>query len=413
MKKKWILFLAVISLLLLFSGCMSQNNGAQSSDTGSENQSQSESEHDCVMNETNFDLELFTVPVHSGLRGADAPRVIFLSDSHYYYFEGIGGYTSAERHDFMVEALIDEFNTENSFDAVVFLGDTVHNDHYLAELKKKYTETTGSADGFTPSATELTEKVTEWCDTYMVRLEDAGIPAFYVNASHDSLSSEDFYDVFGYRSNYVLLLGDIAYIICDTYAGERKNGFQTLPSDIPADFYAQCKELLDDSCVKEAYVACHYVNEGENLRALVSHTKVQGTLVGHSHYNEVTGFCGKPLIQTGHFSRANTVMLSWGLGFTPFVPIAENAPYVTDEEGNLHRDYSQTGSPWQWRVMEHTGSYTESYLVFPAVQYGAFAYDEHGRHNAFDAFYQPFVEARPAFLGEHSPIDRSYRVFWR
>ena len=365
------------------------------------------------MPKTAHDLEIFAVPIRSKTRRTGESRIIFLSDSHYYYFEGIGGYSSSRRHALMVDALIREFQTEKSFDAVVFLGDTVHNDHYLAEIRAKHMAKYGTLDTFCIADTTVAEKIVEWRDTYMARLKNAGIPAFYVNASHDSLSPDLFYNLFGYENNYVLLADDIAYLICDTYAGKRDERLQTLGSDIPDDFYKKCVELLLDDRIKEAYVACHYINEGSNLCNLIAEKKVRGTIVGHSHYNEALTFQDKPLLQTGHFSRANTVMLTWGLGFTPFVPIAEDAPYTTDEEGNPYKDYRKTGSPWQWRVMEHTDGYTESYLVFPEMDYGEFAYDEHGRHNAFPDFQQPFTEARPDFLGKDAPVDRSYRVFRR
>lgn len=366
-----------------------------------------------MIDETNRNFDFFTVPIHSKTRKKGDSRIIFLSDAHYYYFEGIGGYSSAERHSFMVDALLSEFRTDESFDAVVFLGDTVHNDHYLQEIRATYLKSNGSLDGFALSEKAITEKIREWRDTYMARLKNAGIPIFYANASHDCLSPDLFYDLFGYKNNYVLLAGDIAYFICDTFAGERNDRLQTFGSDIPDEFYKECTELLADSNIKEAYIACHYVNDCHNLRALIREKKVKGTLVGHSHYNEVLVFEDKPLLQTGHFSRANTVMLTWGLGFTPFAPIAEDAPYTTDEDGNPYKDYRKTGSPWQWRVMEHTDNDTETYLVFPEMEYGAFAYDEHGRHNAFSAFRQPFTEARPSFLGKDAPIDRSYRIFHR
>ncbi len=410
MKKIFGLFLCFF--LLLFTACSASDEQGSQSKSDAESQSESEFVSDSVNTpdeeiptfyDDEYDLEIFVLDVHSETRGEYEGRVLFLSDAHFDSFSGVGGYTDAERQDIMVDRLITEFNTENSYDAVVFVGDTVSANEYLKKIVKE----TGNAN-FTDY--EEIERVLHWKETYMARLEAAGIPCFYVNASHDALYGGNFESVFDYGSNYVILSGRTAYIVCDTYAGERKAPtYETTASDIPEDFYNECMRLLEHEYIKEAYMVSHNPSNGENLKVLTQHSKVRGTIAGHTHYNMVQSYWSKPLLQTGHFSRAYTKMITQGLGFKPFTPLNDAVVgTTTDEDGRENRkDYSASGSPWQWRVMETTEAGTESYLVFPEVEYKRFTTDGIW----WDAFTQPYTEARPSFLGDDAPVDRSYKFF--
>ncbi len=347
-------------------------------------------------------MTVFSIPVHSKTRSISEGRVIFLSDAHYGSFGGVGGYSDVERTAIMIDRLIEEYNTDRSYDAVVFVGDTVSANHDL--LLKRAEK--GSADF---SDEEETAVVRAWKDTYMSRLERENIPCFYVNASHDALYGDNFKNVFGYENNYVLEVGDVAYICVDSYAGPRmETTLETTAMDIPDAFLSDVTAYLSGDTVREAYVVSHYPFPKENMKALCAHEKVRALLAGHSHYNTIDQFLDKPLIQTGHFSRAYTRMVTYGLGFKPFVPLNDSTVEMTlDEDGRERRDHSATGSPWQWRVMESSAAGVESYIVFVSMNYGAFFSDGID----FPAFFQPYTEARPAFLGENAPIDRSYIFF--
>ena len=347
-------------------------------------------------------MTVFSIPVHSKTRSISEGRVIFLSDAHYGSFGGVGGYSDVERTAIMIDRLIEEYNTDRSYDAVVFVGDTVSANHDL--LLKRAEK--GSADF---SDEEETAVVRAWKDTYMSRLERENIPCFYVNASHDALYGDNFKNVFGYENNYVLEVGDVAYICVDTYAGARAEAtLETSASDLPDAFLAETVAYLDGDRVREAYVVSHYPFPKENMKILCAHEKVRASLAGHSHYNTIDRFLDKPLLQTGHFSRAYTRMVTHGLGFYPFSPLNDNTVGLTlDEDGRERRDHSATGSPWQWRVMESSDVGVESYMTFVRMEYRAFPSDGID----FPAFTQPEIEARPSFLGDNAPIDRSYMFF--
>ena len=101
-------------------------------------------------------------------------------------------------------------------------------------------------------------------------------------------------------------------------------------------------------------------------------------------------------------------MVTHGLGFSQFFPVStEGNGLVTDEEGKQHKDYSATGSPWQYRVIEQSLDTIESYMVFPEISYKRCESDG----VVFPAFTQPYTEARPSFLGSDAPIDKSYKIF--
>ena len=408
MKKLLWIVLCFAFFALLLTACTepasSESESEQESESVSESASASEREdEEHIFYADEYDLEIFELEVHSETRSADEGRVIFLSDAHFGSFGGIGGYTDAERQTIMIDKLIEEYNTDRSYDAVVFVGDTVSANDYL----KKLVQETGNA---TFTDYEEIERVLLWMDTYASRLDDAGIPWYYVNASHDALYGDNFKDVFGYGGNYVLVSGATAYIVCDTYAGPRNNTtYETTASDIPKDFYDECIRMLNDPAIEEAYMVSHWPSNCPRLESLTRQAKVKGSIAGHTHYSMVDSYWGKPLLQTGHFSRAYTKMISQGLGFKPFAPLNDSVVgTTTDEEGKENRkDYSASGSPWHWRVMETTEAGTESYLVFPEVAYERFASDGIW----WDAFTQPYVEARPSFLGDTAPIDRSYKFF--
>ena len=138
-----------------------------------------------------------------------------------------------------------------------------------------------------------------------------------------------FEGVAGYSSearHFAVLHGDIAYLCVDTFAGERDASLQSIGIDSE-----------------------------------------------------------KPLLQTGHFSRAHTKRVADGCGFQPFVPMQSG-------------DFSQTGSPWQYRAVARMPDGIESYQIFPEMRYGAFRSDGID----FAAFTQPYAEGRG---------DRSYARF--
>lgn len=418
--KRILLFLTAFLLIMTLVACGDETNDDKNSESDSIRESMEDStvknndeikEIDWV--NSDFDLELFEIPIHSSVRTGKESRVIFISDMHMNAFDNVGGYTPEERQQLMIDALIREYKTESSYDAVVFVGDLINNNDDLKKIRKD------EGEDYVFTEEEEEKAVRMYKDTYLSQLEAEGIQVYCLNASHDSLYGDNFENIFGYERNYVLRVGTTAYICVDSFGGPRDavvNGNrteETMFSDIPDDFLQNVKKFLAHDYVEQAFVVSHWPADYKNVKELYACEKVLGGIAGHTHYNWVDRANGKPLLQTGHFSRGFTKMISWGLGFKPFVPLNDSVVgTTTDEEGRKNRkDYSGTGSPWQWRVMEYVkngdSAMIESYMVFPEMNYKEFSSDG----NLFPAFTQPYIEARPSFLGDSAPIDRSYLSF--
>ncbi len=349
-----------------------------------------------IKGKEDYDLTLFPIAVPKSEKDPKNATVLFVSDTHYGdWFDGPGGFSGAERHQRMIEFILEN---KDRYDCVIINGDMASHDGQVRGIAKLH--------GDPQKDRHWIRLLKEDC---FDRLTEEGMPYFAIHASHDSLDADEFQDIFGYEHNYVVLAGTTAYICCDTYNGPRKDNGQTDMADIPEDFVREVKKLLLHGYVENAFVVCHYgIAELSNLKSLITEPKVRGTLCGHSHFNEVRELCKKPMLETGHFSRADVKLRTWGLEFKPFCPVSRSMPYVVDYYGNPHPDYSASGSPWQARVVSsgegEKGTSIESYMVYPEQHYEACTIE--GR--SFPAFDQPYAEARPAFLGKDAPIDKSY-----
>ena len=330
-------------------------------------------------------LPLFELP-----QKREGYRLLFMSDIHLGSFGGAGGYSDTERMEKMVEVIKSEYESERSFDAIILAGDVAD---------------TNIAMRSDPSVN--LHRVFK--EKYIARLAEASIPVFVQYGSHDATTEEDAYEIYGYSKSYCVRVGSTLFISLDTYDGEmriERDGKQ--PKDIRAGLTKAILRYLSRPDIDEAFIVCHYPVFKENFFRILSHGKVRGIISGHSHYNTVEMQNGKPMMQDGHFSRAYTKMLTRGLGFKLFQPVSiEGNGRKIDEEGYEWADYSVTGSPWQYRVVERTAEGTESYIVYPEMTYTEFESDG----IVFPAFTQPYAEARPSFLGSDAPLDKSYIKF--
>lgn len=308
-------------------------------------------------------------------------RVIIVSDSHFVTYDGVGGYSSLQR----LECLRDSLLREPDVDAVIAAGDL----------------TTRNCKRGTPL-----DIVRVWKLAVAEPLTAAGIPVFALNASHDTLTADEFFTVFGYEHDYAIINGDVTYICLDTYTGERDDTMQTTESDISDETLSDALEIIGRADVKAAFVVCHRPNGGANLTRLIGNERVTAVVAGHSHNNFVTNVCAegvdadKKLLQTGHFSRGHTKCIHDGCGFKPFVPMMHgDGMTVSDRDGVTPiENFYRTGSPWQYRAVERTADGIESYMIFPEVTYAEFESDG----ITFPAFTQPYARGYG---------DRSYIKF--
>ena len=386
--RKLISTFLIITTIFLLSAChLPQNEGLPSETSESLSESESEKETEEVYGSSSVDYSLDVYAFGTDTREG---RVVIVSDNHYRSFGGIGGYTDGERQEMMIDTLIEHYNDpDTTYSCVIFNGDMTNQNDALLK---------GTGE----------EQELAFETLYRSRLTEAGIPSFCINASHDSLYEDEFYEIYGHSKNYAVLVGKTAYLCIDTYNGERDATMQTGMSDIPYDLMREYERFLAHGYVEQAFIVCHWPSSGSNFGRLLSNEKVLATVSGHTHNNEVISERNKPLLQTGHFSRAYTKMVTHGLGFSQFFPVStEGNGLVTDEEGKQHKDYSATGSPWQYRVIEQSLDTIESYMVFPEISYKRCESDG----LVFPAFTQPYTEARPSFLGSDAPIDKSYKIF--
>jgi len=320
----------------------------------------------------------FSIPNETG-------RIIIVSDCHLDYFDGVAGYSSRERNKLMCDALM-----RADADAVIYAGDmTFRNSKSGLPLDSIYEWKSIAYDPL--------------CDKTQV---------FALNASHDSMTADEFYTVFGYEHNYAVFHGDVAYICLDTFAGERDNTHQTMPSDIDAETLKDALEIAHREGIKAAFVVCHFPSDGENLLKLMNDERIIAVFAGHTHDNFITTVsaaiasirtplyeCKKTLVQTGHFSRAHTKRIHDGCGFKQFVPMMNGDGRCTSDldESVTVEDYSRTGSPWQYRAVERKEDGIQSYMIFPEADYGEFVGDK----ITFPAFHQPYAEG----FGDRSYIE--------
>ena len=192
----------------------------------------------------NGNTELFRVAVDIGRTGRkkNAIRVVVASDTHYfwpsddYFFNGLGGRTTSDmsyhcRAERLVENLLAEWRTDDSFDALILNGDLTFNDPIF---KGKHE----------------TNAVEEFNRLYLSRLRAVGIPVFAVYGGHDFTGDDEWRDIFGHGKNYILEIGDTAFVCCDTFNFEhhKRNNpnyrsveteeFQKI-ADIPDDFFTR------------------------------------------------------------------------------------------------------------------------------------------------------------------------------
>ena len=287
--------------------------------------------------------------------------MLIVSDCHLGHFEGVAGYSSEERQTMLCGAL----QRQREADGVIFAGD----------LTSRNLTADFSLDC-----------LHHWRRTVMEPLD---LPAFAMAASHDSLTDAEFGEVFGHTRHFAVLHGDVAYLCVDTFAGERDASLQTTAADIPPEIAAEMLAAADHA--RAAFVVCHWPHPGRNFAKLTAHPRVLAVIAGHFHDNRVLSLqkigidSDKPLLQTGHFSRPHVKRVADGCGFKPFVPMQSG-------------DFSQTGSPWQYRAVARMPDGIESYQIFPKMCYGAFRSDGID----FGAFTQPYAEGQG---------DRSYARF--
>ena len=296
------------------------------------------------MSKTAYTLPVFTVPVNpKSNRGADEPRVIVTSDTHYWWpydedgkayscwcaIDYLGGLDYHKRIQLMIDSLIAEYNTAESFDCVIFDGDMTFNDPMFKNPLQSWPDGEPCRDKNGEIVSfDNWNTVEEFAKLYLSQLTDAGIPWFAVYADHENISDETWYEIFGYEKNYILEVGGVAFICCDAFdydlhANLGKEPFH-LTADLHYDYRVAVEEYLKSEHIRDAYMVSHYPMEYPNYLHVFGNEKVSGVFAGHTHDNFLKSWYEKPMMQTGHFWMGGAQNTNTSNGVKAYIPITED-----------------------------------------------------------------------------------------
>lgn len=233
---------------------------------------------------------------------ANEVRTAILSDNHYVHGE-LGGIGDLDRQNLMLDMLLSEYNTAESLDAAFLAGD-------LGNFRLNATNTIENGQIYYYSATYLVENV-------LRRLTENGLPYFATHSGHDYMSSETWYDLFGYEKNYVVVIEDAAFICLDYYY-DQADCFAHEPkeaqTDISDEVYESILAVLNRDDITHASMVIHYSPSSSstlpNVNKLTSHPKLNVVFGGHTHDNttqlsvgsNVQSAGGAVFLQHSHFS---------------------------------------------------------------------------------------------------------------
>ena len=133
-------------------------------------------------------------------------------------------------------------------------------------------------------------------------------PAYAIPGNHDSYSDLEWFEVFGYKRQYAVEIGECVFILADT--------FSKLPA---SDASGSDHSFLDESFLrtqlqryagKKLFLCAHYLDTAlENNRnftpdvrqLLAKNADVVCMFRGHTHANSVTDMAGKQVIDIGGY----------------------------------------------------------------------------------------------------------------
>ena len=287
---------------------------------------------DAIVYSREYVLPVFEEQVKTNAeRDASEFRVLVVSDTHYnwpfdeYNSWGItgagkigGGFTPQAKAQLIVDSLIAEYNTKESFDLVILNGDICFND-----------------PAFNRDQTFNT--VEEFNRLYLSQLSDAGIPYYAVYGGHDYMNDEVWKNVFGYEKDYILTIGDAAFIITSNFVCNPED-YQSM-KDTEAHFAALANQYLaDHDEIRHAYIVTHHYpySNNKNLVSLVQNEKVEAIYCAHTHYDTADlTYYGKPILYCGHWSHGEGFnQKHWGHGLTNYIPYGSNFVSVMAGVGN-------------------------------------------------------------------------------
>ncbi len=296
-------------------------------------------------------------------------RLSFVSDMQFSVPDGTEimfpyGVSAWERGLILTDRILYEWDT-HPFDALFLLGDIVSSE----ENKWKDSSDIGL------------HYWTLFKNRYLSRLENAGLPYFYVYANHDDLNDEQFAHFFPYTKNYTVEIGGALFLCLDHFATPNPENCRFgygAPSDSDINFLASCEGLVQ--AYENVYLMSHYFPTGfERTGAYIARfPQILAGFEGHSHNTTPRRFS----VLGGIFTAFEVGNFSW-----------------QGDEWGLASDGSTTefGVPsgaWSFCVLEgcpeNASCASRVYRIYPEVPYGTTVgcgYINKGK--VFPAFYQP------------------------
>jgi len=204
-------------------------------------------------------------------------RLVFISDVH-YMVEGVPhdnkglNYYYGEENDFRVQKIVDLISEEHRIapiDAVIFLGDTTH---------------------------EQEVNLRDFCKTWQPKLP---CPAYFLPGNHESHSEEVWTEITGSGRQSVVEIPYGIVLLCDCFY-DLQHPHKLQPMDM--SFLVKQAEQHKG---KKLLLCTHYFQCEETLKEwLTSTPEVVAVFHGHSHLSLplTEEFGGKKVVSTGNFS---------------------------------------------------------------------------------------------------------------
>lgn len=220
-------------------------------------------------------------------------RIILMSDIHY----GCGEFFGRQK-DEIAELLCSDLEAEykkDPYEALLLLGD-YSLDHWAWNTKGTYL-TLGISNA------------KRFADRYLPRLAPTGVEVRMIAGNHEQYGEALWNELTGHRRREHIVIGDILFILCDTYGGDLD------PTDHSDGTYIGVQmddihELMARYPDKKVILCAHWFDidaESEEFRELLRREdRILCLFCGHNHLSRIanTGEANgsKPIIYTGHYS---------------------------------------------------------------------------------------------------------------
>ena len=220
-------------------------------------------------------------------------RVILSSDIHHVGHSWYG--VSAEQH---MENLARELENEyknDPYDALLLLGD-YSLDHWAWNTKGSY-------------LTKGVSNTKEFVDLCMKRIAPEGVEVRMIAGNHEQYGDALWYELTGYKRRDHLVLGDVLFILTDSFGGDLDPTEHSDGTFIGSDA-SEIKALMNEYPDKKVILCSHWFDmtrESEEFKLLLKNEdRILCLFCGHNHISRVgsTGEeCGnKPILYTGNYS---------------------------------------------------------------------------------------------------------------